>query len=161
MYGLSVAVALVAVAAAVAVVVMMIVMAAVGRVAGLQRAREQRLDRRVGVALHAAVNPDAEALERHLCAAADAAADHVVHAVHHQEARQQAVAAARRIEDLRSDDLAALDLVELKLGAVAKVLKNLSVVRAPENALLFMGLYSARTIVIPSVLRCKKYRLHL
>ena len=114
-------------AAVLAAGVIRVVMAAVGRVARLERARQQTLNRRIRIALHAAVNADAELPERVLRTAADAAADQLVHAVHHQKARQQAVAASGRVEHPAGDDLALLHLIELERGAMAEVLKDLTV----------------------------------
>ena len=50
--------------------------------------------RRVRIARNAAVYLDAKAGKRHLSAAADAAADQRINALHHQHARQRAVSAA-------------------------------------------------------------------
>ena len=114
-------------AAVLAARVLRVVMAAVWRVARLERARQQTAHRLVRIAPHAAVDFDAELPERALRAAADAAADQLVHAVHHQKARQQAVAASGRVEHPAGDDLALLHLLELECGAMAEVLKDLTV----------------------------------
>lgn len=132
---------------------MRIMVAAVGRVAGLQRARQQAGNCRIRIALHAAVDLDAKAAQRNLRAAANAAANQVIHTVHHQETRQQAVAAASRIDDLRGDDLAFLDLVKLKLGAMAKVLINLSVIVCNCNLHLLFLLFFSLPQAIPAAIQ--------
>ena len=92
-----------------------------------ERAREQGGDRFVRAAGYAAVQADARLPERHLRAAADAAADQRIHAVGLQKARQRAMAAAVGIDDLRAPDRAVLHIVELELRGVAKVLEDAAV----------------------------------
>ncbi len=59
-----------------------------------EAAREQRVDRLIRFAADAAVELNARLRQRHLSAAADAAADQRVHTVPGQETGQRAVAAA-------------------------------------------------------------------
>jgi len=72
-------------------------------------------------------NSARDANGRLLCAAADAAADERVHAVLHQEARQRAVAAAIGVDHFGGDDPVTVDLIDLELLGVAKVLEDLAV----------------------------------
>ena len=124
--------AVVLLAAGVAVVMaalmaLAVVMVAVGVAAVAERARQQGLHRRVRAALHACVELYARLGQGHARAAAQAAADEGVHAVGAQEAGQGPVAKAARGQDGAVDDLAVLDVVELELLGVAKVLEHAAV----------------------------------
>ena len=88
---------------------------------------QQRMDSRIGITADAAEEPDSRLRQRLLRAAADAAADERVHAVLHQEARQRAVAAAVGIDHFGGDDPVTVDLIDLELLGVAKVLEDLAV----------------------------------
>lgn len=78
--------------AALAVLVVVVAAMNVGVIA--ERAREQRVDRLIRFAADAAVELNARFRQRHLSAAADAAADQRIHTVPGQETGQCAVAAA-------------------------------------------------------------------
>ena len=88
---------------------------------------QQRMDSRVGITADTAEEPDARLCQRLLRAAADAAADERVHTVLHQEASQRTMAAAVGIDHFGSDDPVAVDLIDLELLGVAKVLEDLAV----------------------------------
>ena len=77
-----------------ALTVLVVVVAAMNVGVIAEGAREQRVDRLIRFAAEAAVELNARFRQRHLSAAADAAADQRVHAVPGQEADQRAVAAA-------------------------------------------------------------------
>jgi len=135
------------IAAGVALAVLVIVMIAGRAIAVAERARQQRRNRLIAAALHAGIELDAKAAQRSLSAAADAAADQRIGAVHHQHARQRAVTAARRIQNPFGNDLAFLNLIELELRTVPKVLENLSVIVSDRNLhminLLFPSLHGS------------------
>lgn len=82
------------VAGVAALAVLVVVMAATNVGVIAERAREQRVDRLIRFAADAAVELNARFRQRHLSAAADAAADQRVHTVPGQENGQRAVAAA-------------------------------------------------------------------
>ena len=92
-----------------------------------QCAGQERRDRLVRAALHAAEQADIRFRKRGLRAAADAAADQGVHALRRKEARKRAVAAAIGIHNLGRKDFPVLCLIYFKLGGVAKVLEYLAV----------------------------------
>ena len=77
-----------------ALAVLMAVVAAMNVGVITEAAREQRVDRLIRFAADAAAELNARFRQRHLSAAADAAADQRVHTVPGQETGQRAVAAA-------------------------------------------------------------------
>ena len=84
-------------------------------------------NRFVRVSGNAAVQLDASLCQGILCASADSAADQSIHTVLPQKSCQSAVAAAVGVYDFRRSDLSIFDVIDLKLGSVSKVLKNLSI----------------------------------
>ena len=115
------------IAAGVLFSMLMIMMIARRMLSKSQRARQQRCNRIIAAALNARIELDAKAAQRILRAAADAAADQRIRAVHHQHARQSAMAAAGGVDHLGGNNLSVLNLIELELLAVSKVLENLSI----------------------------------
>ena len=81
----------------------------------------------VSVAFDTAENFDAGLCERHLCAAADAAADQCINTESCEHTCESAVTAAERINNFRENDLAVFCGVELELFGVAEMLEDLAV----------------------------------
>ena len=92
----------------------------------LERAGQERPDRFVRPALHAAQQADAGLGQRGLRAAADAAADQRIHALRRQEARKRPMPAAVGINNLRGKDFPVRCFIYFELGGMPKVLEYLS-----------------------------------
>ena len=92
-----------------------------------QLSLRQCLSRGIRAAGHAAVEPDARLCQSHLGTAADAAADQGIHIQGVQNPGQRAVAAAVGVHHFRRHHLAVLDVIDLELLGVAKVLENFAV----------------------------------
>lgn len=105
----------------------MLMMAALDIRVILQRTGQERLNCRVCVALHAAEQTDIGFCQRHLRAAADAAADQRIHALCRQKARQSAMTATVGIYNLRRKDFAVLCFIYFELSSVSKMLEYLSI----------------------------------
>ena len=118
---------MVAAAVVAAGVLLAVMMVAGGALRADQSARQQLRHPLVRVAGAAGVQPDARFRQRHLGAAADAAADQGIHLVCLQEARQGPVAAAVGVHHLGGDDRAVLHVIELELCRVTEVLEHLAV----------------------------------
>ena len=88
---------------------------------------QQGLDRRVGGAGRAAVQPDAGSREGGLRAAADAAADQNVGMQLLQDACQSAVALAVGADHFAVGDLAVCHVIDLELFGAAEMLENFAV----------------------------------
>ena len=102
-------------ATAVAAAALMVTVPAAACLVGLPHgAREVRGDRVVGRLLRASVHADARALQGGKRSAAKVATDEDVDPVFRERAREGAVAHATRPHDLRGDDLAVLDVVQLE-----------------------------------------------
>ena len=85
-----------------------------------QLAPEKRLDRRVGLALHAPIEADARLRQRLLRAAADAAAYQRINPMCLEHLSQRAVAFSPGIHDGLGGYLAVLHVIELKLFVCPK-----------------------------------------
>lgn len=106
---------------------MMFVMAALDIRVILQRTGQEGLNGRVCVSLYAAEQTDICFCQRHLRAAADAAADQCIHALRRKEACQRAMAAAIGIYDLRREDFPILCFIYFELSSVSKMLEDLTI----------------------------------
>lgn len=93
----------------------------------LQRTGQERLYRCVCISLHAAEQTDIRFCQRHLCTAADTAADQRIHALRRKEACQRAMAAAIGIYDLRREDFPILRFIYFELSSVSKMLEDLAI----------------------------------
>lgn len=122
------------IAAGMAAGMFMIVVAAVHIGVEFQLAFDQGQNGVIAIADAAAVELDAHALERHLCAAANAAADHSICTLHQQEGSQRAMAAAHGIHNFGFDDFTVLNVVNFELGGVAEVLEDVIVIIGDCNA---------------------------
>ena len=116
------AASMVAAGMALAVVMVMVIAADIGIVSQLPC--QECLHRFVRITGNAAVNLNAGACQSHLRATADAAANQDLRAHAAQQSCQSAVAAAAGIVDLSGKNLAVLDLVNLKLRGVSKMLED-------------------------------------
>ena len=96
---------------------------------GVKDQRAGKISRRsaVGVAGNAAAQPDAGLCQRHLCPAANAAAQQHIYAVAHQKAHQCAVTLPVGGDHLGTGNAALLGGVQLELRRVAEVLEHLTV----------------------------------
>ena len=81
----------------------------------------------ISTAGHAAIELDSCRCQRHLCAAANSAADQCIHIQRSEHASQSTVTAAVGIYNFRRDNLSILNIIDLKLSSVAKMLENFSV----------------------------------
>ena len=84
----------------------------------------QRLCRGIRTAGDTAVEPDACCRQSHLCTAADTATNQRIRIQCRQNACQCTVAAAVGIHNLGRDDLSILNIINLELLGMAKVLEN-------------------------------------
>ena len=116
------AASMVAAGMALAVVMVVMIAAYVGIVSQLPC--QECLHRFVRITGNAAVNLNTGTCQRHLRATADAAANQNLRAHAAQQACQSAVAAAAGIIDLGGYDLAVLNLINLKLGGMSKMLED-------------------------------------
>ena len=130
-------------AAAVMIMVAMVMIAS-GPAAEIQFTLEKGLHRSICIPLHTGIDLDPSLAEGHLRAVANAAADQRIHVVCLQEARQRAVAAAVGIQHDSGRHGAVFYHVQLELGRVSKVLKNLSVFIRDCNSHIFL-LHENRT----------------
>ena len=112
---------------AAAVTLLVVVVGAAG--VGVKDQRAGKISRRsaVGVAGNAAAQPDAGLCQRHLCPAANAAAQQHIYAVAHQKAHQCTVPLPVGGDHLGTGDAALLGGVQLELRRVAEVLEHLTV----------------------------------
>lgn len=108
---------------------MMIVVMMVAPYVGIisQLTLEQGFNSGIGTAGYATKKLHTGSCQRHLGAAADSAADQHIGFQGSQNTRQSTVAAAVGIHDLRGQDLAVLNIVDLELLGVTKVLKDISI----------------------------------
>lgn len=113
-----------AASAGMALAVVMVVMIAADVRVIRQLPCQECLHRFVRVAGDAAVNLNTGTCQRHLRATADAAAYQNLSAHAAQQACQSTVAAAAGIVNLGGYDLAVLNLINLKLRGVSKVLED-------------------------------------
>jgi len=116
------AAAVVAAGMAFAVLVVMVAAAHVG--VEVQLVGQQGLYSLVCLTGNAAVQTDVGGSQRHLCTAADAAADQNVGVQSVQHTSQRTVTAAVGVYHLGGNHLAVLDVIDLKLLGVAKMLEN-------------------------------------
>ena len=120
------AAAVIAAGVVLAVMVVVVIAAHIGIVQ--QLALDQCLHGCVGLAAAAAEEADAGLCQRHLCAAADTAADQHIGMDSLQHAGQRAVAAAHGVHHFGvGDDTGFVDVVDLELCRVAEMLEDLSV----------------------------------
>ena len=105
------------------IMVMFVVAAANARIIS-QLTHQQCLYCLVSIAADAAKQLDTSLCQRHLCAATDAAADQYIDTLGFQKACQGAMTKAGRIHHLGRRHLILLDLIDLKMGGMAKVLEN-------------------------------------
>ena len=120
-------------AAVLTVTMLMVVMVAANIGIISQPVCQEGLDRLVRIAPDAAVKPDTGIGKGHLSAAADAAADQDLHAVSGQKACQCPMSTAFGGQHPGAYDGIALDLIELKICRMAKVLKNIFAVIGYRN----------------------------
>ena len=114
-------------AAGVTLTVMMVVVVALHVGIVEEIALDQCLHRRIGIAADTAKEADACRCKRHLCAAADTAADQNVGAQALEDGGESAVSLSVGINDRGGDDRAVCYVVDLELLRVTEVLENLSV----------------------------------
>ena len=107
--------------------VVMVVVVAADIGIKVQCACQEQGNSLIRITANAAVKLDASLCQCHLCAAADAATDQHICLEVAQQTGQCAVTAAHGVDHLGGNDLAVFHIVDLKLGAVAKVLENISV----------------------------------
>lgn len=81
----------------------------------------------ISTAGHAAIELDSRSSQRHLCAAANTSADQRIHVQCSKHAGQGTMTAAVGIYNFRRDNLSILNIIDLKLSGMAKMLKNFSV----------------------------------
>ena len=112
---------------AAAVTLFVVVMGAAG--VGVKDQRAGKISRRsaVGIAGDATAQTDTGLCQRHLCTAANAAAQQHIHAVAHQKAHQCTVALPVGGDHLGAGNVALLGGVKLELCRVAEVLEHLTV----------------------------------
>ena len=107
--------------------VVLSVMAALGVRHILERASCERLGRCIRASRNPGVQGNARLCQGILRPASDAAADQGIRLMLPQEPGQRPMAAPRGIHHLRGDDRTVLNLVQLKLLGMAKMLENLSI----------------------------------
>ena len=112
---------------AAAVTLLVVVVGAAG--VGVKDQRASKISRRsaVGIAGNAAAQTDTGLRQRHLCTAANAAAQQHIYAVAHQKAHQCTVPLPVGGDHLGTGDAALLGGVQLELRRVAEVLEHLTV----------------------------------
>ena len=110
-------------AAVVLAMAVIVVVAVHVRIIG-KLSRQEGLYRRVGLAADAAIELNARLSQRHLGTAADAAAQEHLHLGVGQKSGQRAVSLAIGVHHLGGNHLAVLDVVELELLCMAKMLEN-------------------------------------
>ena len=99
----------------------------IGTGAVLQAIHQQSLYCSVSRTGYASVQSDPHLSQSHLSARSNAAADQSIDTIGSQEASQSSVTTAIGRNYLRSNYLAILDLIDLKLLGMTKVLKNFTV----------------------------------
>ena len=130
--------------------VVMLVMIAPGIGVKIQLTCQERCYRLVRVAGNTAVQSDARLGQRHLRAAANAAADQHIRAQRCQQPRQGTVAAAIGLNDLGSFDLTIFRIVHLELFGVAEMLEDISVCISYRNSHLTSSFKFNRLIDFPN-----------
>lgn len=92
-----------------------------------QTAGQQRIDRLVGTAAHARVEADTRLRQSCPRSCADTATKQRIHSLRPQKIGERTMTTAQSRNDLAVRDGSLFDGVQLKLGGMAEVLKNLSV----------------------------------
>ena len=92
-----------------------------------QRSADQSIDSIIGIARYTAEEADTSLCKSHLCTAANTAADECIYTAFSQKTGQSTVTTAVGIDDLSSENFTVLDLIDLELLRMTKMLENLSV----------------------------------